>query len=81
MTPERGDSRAAQVVPLAPELTPDDVTHFVTAVNQEVENWGLAVSDGYWKPVLQAEIAPGGERHFANLQTALSGSGIDIVRR
>lgn len=79
--PEVGDDRVPQIVKVAPELGPDDVNHFVTAVQNEVKGWGLAVSDGYWKPVLQADVAPDAERHFLNLQTALNGSGIDIVRR
>jgi hypothetical protein len=81
LAPEQGDSRSAQVVPLAPELTDENVNQFVTTVQKEVDSWGLAVKDGYWKPVLQAEVAPGAERHFLNLQTALGGSGIDIIRR
>jgi hypothetical protein len=81
LLPDRGDSRAPLVVMVAPELTPDDVNRFVTAVQNEVKGWGLAVADGYWKPVLQAEIAPGAERHFSNLQTALSGSGMEVVRK
>lgn len=81
MLPERGDNRAPQVVKIAPELTPDDVTHVVTTVQNEVKGWGLAVSDGYWKPVLQVEVAPGAERQFMNLETALHGSGIDVIRR
>ena len=81
VAPEQGDRRAPQIVPVAPELTQDDVQHFVSAVQKEVDGWGIAVADGYWKPVLQAEVAPGAERHFLNLQTALGGSGIDIIRR
>ena len=81
LVPEVGDDHGPQIVKVAPELGPDDVNHFVTAVQNEVKGWGLAVSDGYWKPVLQADVAPEAERHFLNLQTALSGSGIDIVRR
>ena len=79
--PERGDDRPPQVVKVAPELSPDDVNHFVSAVQSEVKGWGLAVAEGYWKPVIQAEVAPEAERHFANLQTALQGSGIEIMRR
>jgi len=79
--PERGDSRAPKVAPIAPELSPDDVTHCVDAVQSEVKGWGLAVSEGYWKPVLQAEIAPGAERQYMNLETALHGSGIEVTRR
>ena len=79
--PERGDNRAPKVVQIAPELSPDDVTHFVDAVQNEVKGWGLAVSDGYWKPVLQAEVVPGAERQYMNLETALHGSGIEVTRR
>jgi hypothetical protein len=81
MLPEAGDNRAPQVVKIAPELTQDDVTHFVTAVQSEVKGWGLAVADGYWKPMLQVEVAPGAERQYLNLETALHGSGIEITRR
>jgi hypothetical protein len=81
IVPERGDDRPPRAVPVAPELTPDDIDHFVAAVQSEVKGWGLAVADGYWKPVLHAEVAPGAERHFLNLQTALNGSGIDVLRR
>jgi hypothetical protein len=79
--PERGDDRPPQVVKVAPELSPDDVNHFVSAVQSEVKGWGLAVAEGYWKPVIQAEVSPDAERHFANLQSALQGSGIEITRR
>jgi hypothetical protein len=79
--PERGDSRAPVVVPIAPELSPDDVNHIVTAVQNEIKGWGLAVADGYWKPILKAEVAPDAQRHFANLKVALDGSGIEIVRK
>jgi hypothetical protein len=81
LAPERGENRAPRTVPIAPELTPDDVTNFVDAVHREVDQWGIAVADGYWKPVLQAEVAPGCERHYENLRTALGGSGLDINRR
>jgi hypothetical protein len=81
LVPDRGDRRAPVVVPVAPEMSPDDVEHFITAMQKEISGWGLAVADGYWKPVLQVEVAPDAERHFSNLQTALKGSGVDVVRR
>ena len=81
LAPERGDNRPPQHLPIAPELSPADVDRFVTAVQTEIKGWGLAVADGYWKPVLQVEVAPGAERHFLNLQTALSGSGFEIERK
>jgi hypothetical protein len=81
LVPERGDDRRPQVVKIAPNLSIEDVNHVVSAVQNEVKGWGLAVKDGYWKPILQAEVAPGAEDHFANLQMALKGSGIEIVRK
>src|SRR5262245_30251281 len=81
LVPERGDDRPPQVVKIAPNLSLEDVNHVVSAVQNEVKGWGLVVSHGYWKPVLQAEVAPGAEQHFENLQMALKGSGIDIVRK
>ena len=59
LVPERGDDRPPQVVKVAPNLSLEDVNHVVSAVQNEVKRWGLAVSNGYWKPVLQAEVAPG----------------------
>ena len=81
LVPERGDDRPPQVVKIAPNLSLEDVNHVVSAVQNEVKGWGLAVSNGYWKPVLQADVAPGAEQQFADLQMALKGSGIDVVRR
>ena len=79
--PDRGDSRPPVIVPISPELRPDDVNHFETAVQSEVKGWGLAVANGYWKPVLYVGVAPGAEPQFAELQTALEGSGFDILRK
>jgi len=81
LVPERGDDRPPQVVKIAPNLSLEDVNHVVSAVQNEVKGWGLAVTNGYWKPVLQAEVAPGAEQQFADLQMALKGSGIDVVRK
>lgn len=81
MVPDRGDNRPPQHLPVSPELQPADVDRFVTAVQSEIKSWGLAVADGYWKPVLQFDVAPDAERQFANLQTALSGSGFAIERK
>jgi hypothetical protein len=80
LVPERGENRPPQHLPIAPELSPADVERFVTAVQTEIKGWGLAVADGYWKPVLQIEVAPGAERHFSKLQSALAGSGFEIER-
>jgi hypothetical protein len=81
LVPERGDDRPPQVVKIAPELSLDDVNHVVSAVQNEVKGWGLAVKDGYWKPVLQVQVAPGAEHQFNNLEMALRNSGIEVIRK
>jgi hypothetical protein len=79
--PERGDSRAPVNIPISPEVRPGDVERFVTEVQREVQGWGLAVAHGYWKPVLHVGVAAGAEGQFSALQTALEGSGLEIVRK
>jgi hypothetical protein len=81
IVPDRGDLRPPVIVPISPEVRPGDVERFVTAVQKEVQGWGLAVADGYWKPVLHVDVLPGAEQQFANLQSALDGSGFDLVRK
>jgi hypothetical protein len=81
IVPERGDDRPVQSLPLGQQLTPEDVNRFVAAIQSEVKGWGLAVADGYWKPVLQVDVAAGGERHFEELTAALEGSGFEIQRK
>lgn len=81
IVPDRGDSRPPVVVPISPEVRPGDIERFVTAVQKEIQGWGLAVADGYWKPILQVEVAAAAEPQFAALQSALDGSGFDVVRK
>jgi hypothetical protein len=46
-----------------------------------MDSWGLAVANGYWKPELHIEVAADAEPQFANLQSALDGSGFDVRRK
>jgi hypothetical protein len=81
IVPDKTDSRPVQTLMISPVLTTDEVNRFVKMVQREIDGWGLAVADGYWKPVLKAEVAPEGEANFAHLQYALNGSGFDLVRK
>jgi hypothetical protein len=81
LLPSRGEQRVAHEIAVHPELTEEDVQRLVAAVQREVEGWGLAVADGYWKPLLVAEVAPDAEAQFARLRTALQGSGLELVRK
>lgn len=53
---------------------------FVGAVWQHVEQWGIAVAGGYWKPTLQLVAAPGGDSTANRLQTLLNNSGLNLQR-
>ena len=46
-----------------------------------MRSWGIAVDGGYWKPALSVEVQAGAEDRFAELQSNLSGSGIEIQRK
>jgi len=81
LVPDQGDIRPPKHLPISSALQPVEVDRFVTAVQGEIKGWGLAVADGYWKPILRFEVAVGAERQFAELQTALQGSGFEIERK
>ncbi|MEX2173497.1 MAG: hypothetical protein WD872_03990 [Pirellulaceae bacterium] len=82
LVPERGDERLPQQLKIAADrLQMQEVDAFVSAVQKEMKSWGLAVAGGYWKPVLQVQVAPDAEQHFADLQTALEQSGFEIERK
>jgi hypothetical protein len=80
LVPDAGDERQPQHLRVSDQMTPQDVDAFVAAVQREMRSWGLAVQNGYWKPVVEAEIAPDAEHHFASLAAALEGSGIQLQR-
>jgi hypothetical protein len=81
LAPDWGEDRQPLHLRIPPRLQQQQVDAFVTAVQREMQGWGLAVEGGYWKPVLQVEVAPDAEHHFADLQTALQGSGFEIERK
>ena len=54
---------------------------FVGSLWDYMENWGIAVAGGYWKPVLNVEVRPGADSHFEQLKTLLASSGIEVKRK
>jgi hypothetical protein len=79
--PERGDDRPQQQQRVPDRLRNSDIDAFVAAVQKEMNAWGLAVEGGYWKPRLEAAVAPDAEHHFADLQKALENSGFELHRQ
>lgn len=53
---------------------------FVDAVHGHIQQWGIAIAGGHWKPEIKAEVRPGGEKRFKELQYTLFGSGINVWR-
>ena len=78
--PERGDDQRQQVIPLQGEVQ-RSLDPFVTAIWRQTERWGLAVTNGYWKPILHVEVAPGAEPNFKQLEALLQGSGLEVIRK
>lgn len=49
-------------------------------VADRMDRWGYALSEGYWKPILQVEVAPRSDARYAQLTKLLDGSGLEIQR-
>lgn len=50
-------------------------------IADRVDGWGLALSGGYWKPILEVEVAPGAGWRYDQLQQLLEGSGLEVHQR
>jgi hypothetical protein len=60
------------------DRTEDSVEDLVAAVWKRVETWGSAGRGMYWRPVLSVDVAPGASGRYADLQTLLADSGLDV---
>ncbi|MEC9097338.1 MAG: hypothetical protein VX776_11930, partial [Planctomycetota bacterium] len=56
------------------------IDEFVTALHEHIDQWGIAIAGGHWKPELKVDIQPGGESRFEELRYTLYGSGINVWR-
>lgn len=76
---DSGSSRQPEVtIPLEGPLE-QSAEHLARIVADRVDGWGLALAGGYWKPVLQVEVAAGAQWRFTQLQQLFAGSGLDVV--
>jgi hypothetical protein len=55
------------------------VQPLVDAIWRMIDSWGIAGTNGYWKPELRVSVLPGGQQRLNELQTLLDESGF-IVR-
>jgi len=58
--------------------TEDAIDELVSSVLQHTKQWGAAGKGLYWKPTLSMRVAPEGRARFAELQTLLADSGLDV---
>ncbi|MEM7475191.1 MAG: hypothetical protein AAF483_09385 [Planctomycetota bacterium] len=80
LLPENGDLKQATTVLFAG--TPEDrAVVLAKAVMKRVDEWGLALLGGYWKPVLVVDVAPKAAWRYNQLVRLLEGSGIEIRKR
>lgn len=61
-----------------PGDTRDSIDEFVNAVWDHMRGWGIAGRGLYWKPIITAQVAPGGELRAAELRKLLENSGMEI---
>jgi hypothetical protein len=80
IVPDRPGSRPGKVVPLEPR-TSDSVDELVSGVWEQIDTWGIAGNNMYWKPTLAVQVFPGGEKRYADLQSLLADSGLDLKQR
>lgn len=72
-----GSTRMVMIDPHQPERA---VVQVAAEVARRVDNWGVALSNGHWAPVIRARTLDGGEAAFEQLQTLLHGSGVQVER-
>jgi hypothetical protein len=77
--PDKGERRAPELVLVEGPMV-DEMDEFVSKIWDRIEQWGMAVAGGYWKPVLRAQVGQGAEERFQELQTLLQGSGLEVQR-
>ncbi|NLX56909.1 MAG: hypothetical protein GXY58_17525 [Planctomycetaceae bacterium] len=77
--PDRDETRAPDMILIEGAMYAE-VDALVSKIWARVEGWGLAVAGGYWKPVLNVQVADGAESRFEELRVLLDGSGLDVQR-
>lgn len=78
--PEKGENHVPLVIPVD-EGVNAQMEVLLTTTWQIMDRWGLAIFNGYWKPVLTVAVKPGADARFAELQQALQGSGLEVERK
>ncbi len=79
--PDSGQANDPAAVTIAFDTTPQQrAEKLAKVVAERVDSWGLALTGGYWKPVLVVDVGAGAEWRFNQLQQLLDASGLEIQR-
>lgn len=80
LVPDNGNPDQGTVISF--DLAPRDrAEKLARAVQARVDSWGLALTGGYWKPVIVVDVAPDAAWRFNQLRQLLDGSGLEIQLR
>ena len=80
IVPDRPGSKPGKIVPLD-SRTGDSVDELVSGIWEQIDTWGIAGNNMYWKPTLAIQVFPGGEQRYADLQALMADSGMDMKQR
>jgi hypothetical protein len=58
--------------------TVESMDRFINTIRDEVDSWGIAGEDLYWKPVLDVYVSPNGQRRADDLVRLLEKSDIEV---
>jgi len=59
--------------------TIQSIDNLVKAVRDQVDSWGIAGNGLYWRPVLELQVAPDGQRRADDLARLLKNSDLELA--
>ena len=72
-----GQSNLAKVIEFGDDAE-DAVDQLIDYLWKQIDTWGSAGNNAYWRPELRVKVQPGGEPRFRELQLLLDRSGLEI---
>ncbi|QDV27884.1 hypothetical protein [Aureliella helgolandensis] len=75
--PSSGSSETSISMDSSPQQRAESLAKLI---QKRVEGWGIALTSGYWKPVLVVDVAPNADWRFEQLTRLFEGSGLDVRR-
>ena len=79
--PDSGKANDPAAITITFDTSPQQrAEQLAKVVAERVDSWGIALSGGYWKPMLVVDVAADAQWRFNQLQQLLDGSGLDVQR-